>query len=182
MLKKLLSCPDVIVLAEDEAIIYRATSISRMWAVEGSQPQILSDSTHEKVGLFGAVNLVSGRLYYQGAEKFNALTFENFLNTSLVPNLPIDKKIFMILDNARWHHAKVLQPFLDKIKDRFELLFLPAYSPDLNPMERVWKFVRRRVTHNTYFGSLKELRETLFPFLNKFDRENDTLYSLCAVN
>lgn len=47
------------------------------------------------------------------------------------------EKIVMILDNVRYHHAKLIKPFLEKHDQKLELMYLPPYSPDLNPMERV---------------------------------------------
>ena len=64
-------------------------------------------------------------------------------------------KIHMILDNVRFYHAKLLQPFLDKNKDKIELVFLPAYSPDFNPIERVWWYMKKKITNNRYIDTLK---------------------------
>jgi transposase len=54
----------------------------------------------------------------------------------------------VVLDNARWHHARALRPWLSKHRRVLRLDFLPPYSPDLNPVERVWKLTRRLCTHN----------------------------------
>ena len=67
------------------------------------------------------------------------------------------KKVVVIIDNARYHHAIMLKEYLQKCPDRFNLIFLPPYSPDLNPIERVWKLTRRCSTHNQYFPSLESL-------------------------
>jgi len=50
----------------------------------------------------------------------------------------------LVFDNVRFHHAKALKPFLEKNKDKTELMFLHAYSPDLNPIERVWWYMRKK--------------------------------------
>jgi transposase len=51
----------------------------------------------------------------------------------------------MVVDNVRYHHAKRLKPILEKYKNRIELAYLPAYSPDLNPIERVWWYMRKKL-------------------------------------
>ncbi|MDR1436834.1 MAG: transposase [Candidatus Symbiothrix sp.] len=54
------------------------------------------------------------------------------------------KKIYMIPDNVKFHHAKRLEPILEKYKEYMELVFLPSYSPDLNSIERVWWLMRKK--------------------------------------
>jgi putative transposase len=62
----------------------------------------------------------------------------------------------MILDNVKFHHAKRLKPILERYKHRIELIFLPPYSPDLNPVERVWWLMRKEITHNRWVKSMEE--------------------------
>jgi putative transposase len=62
----------------------------------------------------------------------------------------------MVLDNVRFHHAKRLKPILERYKERLELIFLPPYSPDLNPVERVWWLMRKQITHNRWVKSMDE--------------------------
>ena len=67
----------------------------------------------------------------------------------------------MILDNARYHRAQDLKPFFAKNQSRIQRAFLPPYSPELNPIERVWRITRRRVIHNRYFPNMENLEEAL---------------------
>ncbi|KAA6323341.1 hypothetical protein EZS27_027211 [termite gut metagenome] len=62
----------------------------------------------------------------------------------------------MVLDNVRFHHAKRLKPVLERYRHRMELVFLPPCSPDLNPIERVWWLMRKRVTHNRWVKTMGE--------------------------
>jgi transposase len=50
----------------------------------------------------------------------------------------------MVVDNVRYHDAKRLKPILEKYKNRLEIVYLPAYSPDLNPIERIWWYMRKK--------------------------------------
>jgi len=167
--------------AEDECHFNLHGSSSRVWAPIGEQPKQLFEPTRKKAGYWGAVSLDTGQLEYQRAESFNALTFKDFLYQMIEIHFQIKKKIYLIVDNARWHHAKILQDFLEKHKDRLVLWFLPPYSPELNPQERVWRHTRRKATHNKYFNDLNELmlaverkfREWIFP--------NNELWNLCAI-
>ena len=67
-------------------------------------------------------------------------------------------KIVIILDNAKIHHAKLIQPFLEKLKNRLELIFLPPYSPELNLIEGLWGWLKSSVVNNVFFKSWTSIR------------------------
>jgi transposase len=113
--------------------------VSYKWSEKGKQPVIIQkQSRRERHTLFGCVNPIGGEVIVQKAEKGNAKTFRKYLKKVLDYYKKMKGKIYMILDNVRYHHAKALKPFLEKNKTKIEFLFLPAYSPDFNPIERVW--------------------------------------------
>lgn len=152
-----------------------------MWvAPEDKDPIQLLAPTRKSVGQFGAVNLGAGALVTQVAEKFDAITFESFLK-KLLKHRAKGKRMMLIIDNARYHHAKLLKPLLYKHRRVLKLLFLPRYSPNLNPIERVWKLTRRLCTHNRYFASLDELRVALSKQMKVWSVPNETLRRLCCV-
>ena len=87
----------------------------------------------------------------------------------------------MVIDNAGYHKKKELWPFFAENRRRLGFLWLPPYSPDLNPIERVWKLTRRQVTHDRYFETVDELKESLDRFFSGLKRPNIVLRSLCAI-
>lgn len=89
-------------------------------------------------------------------EKFDAVTFEGFLK-KLLRHRSRGKRMVVVLDNARYHHAVLLAPLLRQYRNVLSLLFLPPYSPKLAPIERVCKLARRMATHNRFFTTLSEL-------------------------
>jgi len=91
-------------------------------------PVVKQEPTRKKVSVFGSVNVSDGRLVYSLQQIFNAKTFLEHLN-QILEYKPPKKKILLILDNARYHHAKILLPWLESNKRSIELLFLPPYSP-----------------------------------------------------
>jgi transposase len=121
----------------------------------------------------------NGQLVHMGASIFNADSFRKFIK-KMLRNAKTDKKILMVLDNARFHHAKINKEFLKSVRDRIKLLYLPPYSPDLNPIESLWKKTRRDVTHNRYFESLEEESVYLSKFFKKFKNSNEELIKLSA--
>jgi transposase len=73
-----------------------------------------------------------------------------------------------------------LKDFFESNQDRLIRIFLPSYSPELNPVERVWRVTRRQVTHNRYFPSVEELRIALVSRFLTWQQPNGTLRVLCA--
>jgi len=104
------------------------------------------------------------------ADRGNTKTFFTFL-MKVVKMYP-DKKIVMVADNVRYHHAKRLKPILEKYKHRIELLYLPAYSPDLNPVERIWWYMRKKITHNRYLENMEDRIKFFDELMEEFKTEN----------
>jgi transposase len=168
--------PQIQLWCEDEVHFQRHGSLLQMWAHKGCQPQILAPSCREKVAFMGALNLKSGRLVTQSTPTFSALTFRDFIHHLLRITR---KHIYLILDNARWQHAQALQDFFTSHRERLTLLYLPAYSPELNPIERVWRITRRKATHNRYFSSLSDLYTALAAQFQQWQLPNSFLKVLC---
>ncbi len=169
--------PNIQLWCEDEAHFQRHSSLIRMWSPKGQQPQVFSASTREKVGFFGALDPKTGRLLTEEASTFNGGTFGYFLYYLLQST---QGKLLLILDNAKYHRARILKEFFVQNQERLYLVFLPPYSPELNPIERVWRITRRQVTHNRYFASLIELRTALASHFVRWQRPNIALEVLCA--
>ena len=87
----------------------------------------------------------------------------------------------IILDNARYHHAKLLVPLLTQHRKHFALMFLPPYSPQLAPIERVWKLARRLATHNRYFATLDEVLFAIESCFDRWRKPNPVLRRLCGI-
>ena len=86
---------------------------------------------------------------------FNGVTFFAFLRRLRVASHRPDRRVVVIVDNAKYHHTLLHKDWRSRHAKRFALDFLPPYSPDLNPIERVWKLTRRLCVHNRYFPDLE---------------------------
>lgn len=149
-----------------------------MWiAPEIKDPVLTHAPTRKHMGVIGAVRPADGELVTQPAEKFNSESFLAFLN-QLYGRRRRDRMMVVVLDNASWHHVVKIKP---AYRRWMKLDYLPAYSPDLNPIERVWKITRRVCTHNRYFPRLEELVETVNEQLERWSQPNATLRRLCAI-
>ncbi|MGH8607142.1 MAG: IS630 family transposase [Gammaproteobacteria bacterium] len=137
--------------------------------------------TRKSVACFGAVSLRSGTLVTELVSPFDAVTFGNFL-TKLLKHRAKGKRMVIIMDNAKYHHAKLLAPLLHKQRNVLTLLFLPPYSPELNPIERVWKLTKRFATHNQYFATLDEIILSVSERFRLWACPNHTLVRLCGIS
>jgi len=184
-LQEKIASNDYEVFFEDECHFKLTLTIIRAWFLAGSCPEIKSPADRFKVSIFGAMGR-NGQLITLENDTFNAETFRLFLMKLLLKAETgrkkdgRKKKILLVLDNARYHHAKILQPWLNEVSDLLELFFLPPYSPDLNPIEMLWKKTRRNVTHNRCFNSIQALCYNLKQYWIQFDKPNDELMKLSA--
>jgi len=184
-LQEKIASGDYEVFFEDECHFKLTLTIIRAWFLAGSHPEIKSPVDRFKVSIFGAMGR-NGQLVTLENEKFDAETFQLFLSKLLLEaqvgrkTTGEKKKILLVLDNAKYHHAKILQPWLEQVEEVLELFFLPPYSPDLNPIEMLWKKTRRNVTHNRFFESLQALCYDLKLYWGMFALPNDELMKLSA--
>ena len=152
-----------------------------MWIPpEETDPVVLHAPTRKSVALFGAVNLYGGQMIAHFNPVFDAQSFLAFLK-GLLRRRARGKKMMVLTDNATYHHAAELSGWLHENRGVLELLFLPPYSPELNPIERVWKLLRRLCTHNQYFPELQILEDTLTQQLREWWRPNEILRRLCCI-
>ena len=94
-------------------------------------------------------------------------------------NLKPEKSLYWFLIMQAHIKAIKVAEFVEKHRKRLELLFLPPYSPELYPVERVWKNLRYRVTHNTFFENLTALENAVIEYLKEHAKPNKRLTSLC---
>jgi transposase len=158
---------------------YRSSTICRMWAKCGCQPQVKSAPTQEKVAFSGFINPLTGELITNECDKFNYEIVMESVRT-FTEKIPKDRKILIILDNAPWHKKAVRLMREDDNFTGVEFLFLPPYSPELNPIERVWRITRRERTHNRFFERLQVLKTVLTVYFEKFIVPNEKLITLCS--
>lgn len=159
------------VLFQDEASLSNTATVSYRWAEKGRQPRIdQKQRKRERKTLFGCIEPETGIVITAKADKGNTVSFFGFL--LLVAKMYHDRKVVMVLDNVPYHHAKRLKPILDRYKHRLALLYLPPYSPDLNPIERVWWYMRKKITHNRYIETLDNRINNFDIFMQDFKVEN----------
>lgn len=154
-------------------------AIQKTWFIKGKQRIIPTYGKHHGVKLLGVLDYATGYIYCIEEEKYDAIIFMKFL-TQVLELYPTGK-IVMVLDNARIHHAKILQPFLEQHKNRLELVFLPPYSPKLNLIEGLWGWLKSEVINNVFYKSLNEIRVAVRGFINGINKmTQNTINRLCV--
>lgn len=139
-------------------------AIMKTWFPIGQQRIIPTYGKHEGVKLVGCLDYETGHVYVEEHKKYNAEVFLKFLKNILI-QYP-KGKIVMILDNAKIHHAKLLQNFLIENKTRLELVFLPPYSPNLNMIEELWRWLKDSVINNVFFHSVDDIKREVEKFIS----------------
>jgi transposase len=152
-----------------------------MWVPPEIKDPILQHApTRKSIACFGAVNLGSGKFVRRMCDVFNAETFQCFL-AQLLRHRTRGRRMIVVLDNARYHHAVLLAPFLHQHAADLRPLFLPPYSPQLASIERVWKLTRRLATHNRYFATLSEVLDAVNTCFDRWRQPNAVLRRLCCI-
>lgn len=173
--------PAVDLWSSDECHFQQYGSRCVMWVPpEETDPVVLHEPTRRSLALFGAVNLKRGQMHALFCEPFNGDTFTIFLNT-LLRRRAQGRQMVVIADNASYHKSPPVRSFLLQHQAQLRVLFLPPYSPELNPIERVWKQTRRMCTHNQYFPDLDKLQDVVSEQLRAWWRPNECLRKLCCI-
>ena len=175
--------PAVDLWALDEVHFQQQGSRCRMWVPpETKDPVVYHHPTRKSVGYFAAVRLRDGEfLFRRESGRFNGESFWEFLKVFREASAVAGRRVLAISDNAQYHRAKLhLEWRVQQVPD-FGLDFLPSYSPELNPIERVWKLTRRLCLHNRYFAFLDSVVAAVETQFAEWTQPNDALRRLCAI-
>ena len=160
---------DETVVWQDEVEVHTNPKIGRMWMFRGQQATVPTPGTNKKRHLAGSIHWRTGRVFITEAapkQGRDSALFIKHLN-DLRRRLRRYKKIHVICDNARFHTSLEVIQYLCKWEGRIQVHLLPSYSPDYNPIERVWWHLHETVTRNHRCKDLAELLERVFAWLEQ---------------
>jgi transposase len=145
-----------LLLFGDEVSFAQWGSLSYTWAPVGEQPEVRTSGKRKGYKVFGLIDYFSGQFFYKSHEgRFNSESYAAFLLDVLSQTrLPV----IVIQDGARYHTSKAMKLFFAAHAKRLTIEQLPAYSPDFNPIEHLWKKVKKEATHLKYFPEFSHLR------------------------
>jgi transposase len=142
-----------LLLFGDEASFAQWGSLGYTWAMTGQQPVVKTCGKRQGYKVFGLIDYLSGRLFYHGQrERFTAAHYCAFLAQMLAST---SGPVILIQDGARYHTAAATRAFFAEHRARLTVHQLPSYSPDYNPIEHLWRNVKRAKTHNRYFPTFE---------------------------
>jgi transposase len=146
-----------LLLFGDEASFAQWGSLSYTWAPQGHQPEVPTSGKRKAYKVFGLIDYFSGRFFYKAhAGRFNSQSYAAFLLDVLSQTT---QPIVVIQDGARYHTSKAMQTFFETHADRLTIEQLPAYSPDFNPIEHLWKKVQKEATHLKHFPEFSDWQQ-----------------------
>jgi transposase len=158
-----------LLLFADEASFAQWGSLGYTWALRGQQPLVKTNGKRKGYKVMGLIDYFSGRLFGEGSnERFTASRYCAFLASVLATT---EEPLIVIQDGARYHTAAEIQAFVAKHAKRLTVHQLPSYSPDYNPIEHLWRNVKRAKTHNRYFSTFEALIQAVDAGLTSFQND-----------
>lgn len=158
-------------LADDEAVMFadavhptHEVRPAGYWAPKGAKVAIEQTSGRERLNIHGAINLETGQTKMIEVLTVNAMSTIALL-MAIEIMYPLKRVIHVFLDNARYHHADLVQEWLARPGCRIKLHFIPTYCPHLDPIERLWGLMHRNVTHNRTYAKFNDFCNAVLGFL-----------------
>ena len=136
------------------------------WAPREENLAIEQTSGRQRLNIHGAIDLETGKTAMIDVETVDALSTIRLLE-AIEAMYPLLVVIHVFLDNARYHHAKIVREWLAQPGRRIKLHFVPAYCPHLNPIERLWGVMHKHLTHNKTYATYREFADAALEFLRE---------------
>ena len=143
-------CKRAVIIFVDEVSFAQWGSLGRTWAPMGKQPKVKTCGKRKGLKMFGAIEFKTGGFRYKECE--------------------FACPIILIEDGAPYHKSQLVNEFKEEMMSR-ECLFvyrLPSYSPDKNPIEKLWRTTKRDATHCRYFPTFEDLRSAVVKAFNTY--------------
>jgi transposase len=125
---------------------------------------VTTSSGRKRLNVLGALNMITRNLV--------TVINDSYINSlsvcELLRNLRLlhgEDPITLVLDNAAYQHCRLVQDYARLL--RIELMYLPSYSPNLNLIEKLWKFVKKQARYNTYYENFESLTNGIRDCLQK---------------
>jgi hypothetical protein len=123
-------------------------------------------SGRQRLNIHGAIDLETGKTRMLEVATVNAASTIMLL-MAIEAMYPGKRMIHLFLDNARYHHAKLVQAWLARPGCRIKLHFIPTYCPHLDPIERLWGLMHKHITHNRCHKTFADFSGAILTFLRE---------------
>jgi len=145
------------------------------WAPKQQIVAVEQSSGRDRMNIHGAIDLETGQTIIKDVPTVDAASTIMLL-MAIEAMFPDKRLLHVFLDNARYHHAKLVQGWLARPGCRIRLHFVPAYCPHLNPIEHLWGLMHRHITHNNCYATFREFSTAMLNFLRNDVPRNWTTY------
>ncbi len=171
------------ILFGDETAIQNTTGYMRGYAPKNNPPVVDVASKKLKINMVSVISQKGVMRFSLFKVNMNAKRFLIFLKRVVHDRVNRDghKKVFLILDNSRVHHAKLVQAWVNENRDKIELFFLPPYAPECNPDELLNSYLKRGVGKVSHLSE-KQLENSAYSFLSQLRKKKDTVASFFHSN
>ena len=149
------------------------------WIRKGVRKELPANTGRARLNLSGAIDIIDQRLVMHEDLTLNAASTIRFFN-KIEEAYSEKRRIHIFCDNAPYYRNDAVREYLKGSK--IELHFLPPYSPNLNPIERLWKWMKERVVYNTYYEHFENFKDAVFGFfslLSNAGTDSELKKSLC---
>jgi transposase len=160
-------------MGDDEAVLFgdavhptHAVRPVGCWGPKDTKIAVEQSSGRQRLNIHGAIDLETGQTRMLEVPAADALS-TILLLMAIEAMYPAKRLIHLFLDNARYHHAKLVQAWLARPECRIKLHFVPAYCPHLNPIERLWGLMHKHTTHNRCYERFADFRDAMLTFLRE---------------
>lgn len=147
------------------------------WIKRGEKRELKTNSGRQRLNLHGAMNAENYKVTLIESDTVNGESTVTLL-TTIEHAYPLATEIYVILDNAKYHYSKEVKRYVESSK--IKLVFLPSYSPNLNLIERLWKFFKKKVLYNRYHENVTAFRTACIKFfsnVSQYDNEIESIMS-----
>jgi hypothetical protein len=181
-----------VLLSQDEARFQMVPTLRATLGVKGHRPLVGTRDCKDILYVFAVMNLISGVLHTNTLESLQAANRKTGesktrrMQRAFADHLrhvgrmyPAERfaRVVLLIDNAPWHRGKPIDEAMAENR-HLEFKRLPSYSPQLNPIERFWKVLRRRATHNRLFDTIADLKKSVRANLSYFQTVRQRVLTL----
>lgn len=150
------------------------------WFERGVEAELPSNSGRQRVNINGAINIDTLEVETDFTDSINSESMKRLIE-QLKKNNPNAQTIYLILDNAGYGHSKAVEQYRQQLGN-IVFIFLPPYSPNLNLIERLWKFFKKNTTYNKYYEKFADFKKACQQFFNNIKNFKEALRTLLAEN
>ena len=163
----------------DEATVRRHPTWSARWCLVDDIPDVPTGDAHTKVQVYGAVSPLTGQTHYRIRPTLSKGQFASFRKQ--LGRYYRDKEVLIIHDRAPHLWGRVIDQVVQDSQGHLMLLPQPRYSPEFNPQERIWKWLRQVVTHDHWFETLQEELQAIRDFFCYLAGQKAEVRQLCTI-